>query len=58
MLLRFGTAQRFLELHPGGIRQLILTLDGGGDALELTVQDPDVVTCTNDIIVGHPVPRP
>jgi hypothetical protein len=58
MLLRFGTTERFLQLHPGGIRQLILTLDGGGDALELTVQDPNVVTCTNDIIVGHPVPRP
>lgn len=40
-----------------GLHQIFLPLAGGGDAVELTVRDPAVKLCTNDIEVGRVVPQ-
>jgi hypothetical protein len=41
-----------------GLHQIFFVLDGAGDAVELTIQDPGVWLCTNEITVGQAVPWP
>ena len=55
--LRLGDGTRSFTVHPG-LHQIFFVLDGGGNAVELTIQDPDVWLCTNEITVGQAVPWP
>ena len=52
-----GTPPPF-HARGGGLHQFILTVVGGGDAIELTVQNPAALVCFDKITVGHPTPRP
>lgn len=56
-VLRLGDGTRAFTVRPG-LHQVFFVLDGGGDAVELTVQNRDVWVCTNDITVGQPVAWP
>jgi hypothetical protein len=52
---RFGGAAQTLPVEPGR-HQYFLLLEGGGSAVELTLDDPSVTLCTNEITVGNPEP--
>jgi hypothetical protein len=56
-LLRLGDATHWFQIHRG-LNQIIFLMLGVGDTVELTVQDPGVSLCTNDLTVGQPVPGP
>jgi hypothetical protein len=55
--LRLGYGRRSFTVQPG-LHQIFFVLDGGGDAVELTIQNTDVWLCTNDITVGRAVAWP
>ncbi|MGK5442695.1 hypothetical protein ACSNN7_12895 [Micromonospora sp. URMC 105] len=40
-----------------GLHQIYFEFTGGGDTAELTVADPDVTLCTNEVAVGTPTPQ-
>jgi hypothetical protein len=54
--LRIGKDPTGFQVYGKGVRQVFFLVDAVGDTLELTVQDPSVTMCTNDITVGVPVP--
>jgi hypothetical protein len=56
-VLRLGRGTRTFTVQPG-LHQYFFVLEGGGDAVELTVQDPSVWLCTNEITVGEAVAWP
>jgi hypothetical protein len=56
-LLHLGDGSRWFHVHKG-LHQVIMLVEGVGDTIELTVQDPAVTLCTNEITVGRAVPRP
>lgn len=55
--LRLGTTVRQFPVRQG-LGQMFLSMQGGGDAVEVTVSDPAVVLCTNLITVGEAVAQP
>jgi hypothetical protein len=56
-VLRLGDGTRSFTVQPG-LHQIFFVLDGGGDAVELTIKDSGVWLCTNEITVGQAVPWP
>ncbi|MEJ3742231.1 hypothetical protein WEI85_02875 [Actinomycetes bacterium KLBMP 9797] len=53
--VRFGGEQRQFDVHRG-LHQIFLVMDGGGNTVELTVADPAITLCTNEVTVGTPAP--
>jgi hypothetical protein len=51
-----GTTTRF-QIRKG-VNQIILIVGGGGESVDLTVLDPKVTACTNEVTVGTPRPQP
>ncbi|MEW2384934.1 hypothetical protein AB0873_23000 [Micromonospora sp. NPDC047707] len=52
---RLGEATRELDLRRG-LNEVYFNLEGAGDAVQITVDDPKVGLCTNLITVGRLVP--
>ncbi|MEU4370713.1 hypothetical protein [Micromonospora chersina] len=40
-----------------GLHQIFFEFTGGGDTVELSVDDPDVTLCTNEVAIGTPTPQ-
>ncbi len=55
--LRLGDGSRRFTVRPG-LHQIFFVIDGGGGAVRLTIHEPGTWLCSNDITVGHAVPRP
>ena len=51
-----GTTMRFQVRR--GVNQIMLIVEGGGEYVDLTVLDPTVTTCTNEVTVGRARPVP
>jgi hypothetical protein len=56
-VLRLGFGTRTFTVQ-SGLHQIFFVLEGGDVAVELTLQDPGVSLCTNDITVGQVVAWP
>jgi hypothetical protein len=56
-LLRLGDGSHWFQVHKG-VGQIIFVIEGVGNTVELTVQDPSVTLCLYDVTVGQPVPAP
>ena len=56
-VLRLGDGTRTFTVQTG-LHQIFFVLNGGGDAVELTIQNPDMWLCTNEITVGEAVAWP
>jgi hypothetical protein len=56
-VLRLGYSVRSFTVKPG-LHQMYFVMYGGSDAVELTVHDPAVWLCTNEITVGEAVAWP
>jgi hypothetical protein len=56
-VLRLGYGTRTFPVQ-SGLHQIFFVLEGGDVAVELTLQDPGVLLCTNDITVGEVVAWP
>lgn len=54
-MLRLGDGRHTFTVR-NGLHQLYFVLTGDGDAVELTVNDPKMWLCTNEIMVGQAVP--
>jgi hypothetical protein len=54
--LRMGKDPAWFQVHRN-LNQVIFLMEGVGDTVEMTVQDPGVTLCTNDITVGVAVPQ-
>jgi hypothetical protein len=52
---RLGNAVHQFDVH-NGLSQMFFRIDGGGEAIELAVEDPTVTVCTSQITVGRAVP--
>jgi hypothetical protein len=50
-----GTLGRFET--KAGLNHIHFVMDGGGDAFELTLADPNVSMCAGDVAVGHASPQ-
>jgi hypothetical protein len=50
-----GTTARFQVRT--GVNQIMLIVEGGGDYVDLTVLDPAVTACTNEVTVGTAKPQ-
>lgn len=56
-VVSFGsTVTRFQIRH--GVNQIVMVVGGGGDHVNLTILDPNVTACTNEVTVGTPRPQP
>jgi hypothetical protein len=55
--LRIGDTIRWFKIREG-LREVVFLVSGGGDAVEITVQEPGVVVCTNELTIGNPVAQP
>ncbi|MGB2569190.1 hypothetical protein ACPFP2_12155 [Micromonospora citrea] len=53
---RFGGREKRFPVKTG-LNQTFFEFTGGGDTVELSVADPDVTLCTNEVAVGSPVPQ-
>jgi len=53
---QLGTATHRFEVRRG-LNQIYFRLEGGGDAVQLSVGDPGVVLCTRLVTVGKIVPK-
>ena len=51
-----GTTTRFQIRY--GVNQIILIVGGGGEYVDLTILDPNVTACTNEVTVGTAKPQP
>ncbi|MFI2647054.1 hypothetical protein [Micromonospora fulviviridis] len=40
-----------------GLHQIFFEFTGGGDTVELSVDDPEVTFCTNEVAIGTPTPQ-
>lgn len=54
---RLGDGVRQFEVKRG-LHQIFFKVVGGGGGVELTITDPAVTLCTNDIAVGKLIPWP
>ncbi|MFV2116327.1 hypothetical protein ACFHW0_28895 [Micromonospora sp. LOL_025] len=55
-VFRLGTSVREFPVKQG-LHQYFFELTGGGDTVELTVPRHGVTVCTNEVVVGTPVPQ-
>lgn len=51
-VLRLGRAEHRFQLHRG-LHQIYFKIEGGGDAVELRVDDPTVTICSDRVMVGN-----
>jgi hypothetical protein len=51
-----GTTTRFQIRH--GVNQIMLIVGGGGEYVDLTILDPNITACTNEVTVGTAKPQP
>jgi hypothetical protein len=51
-----GTTTRFQIRH--GVNQIMLIVGGGGEYVDLTILDPNITACTNEVTVGIAKPQP
>ncbi|WP_147458726.1 hypothetical protein [Micromonospora sp. BL4] len=56
-VLRLGAGSHSFPVKKG-LNQRFFEIDGGGDAVELTVTGTDLTLCTNEITIGNLAPKP
>ncbi|MEH0938182.1 hypothetical protein [Micromonospora psammae] len=53
---RLGDTEKRFPVKTG-LHQIFFEFTGGGDTAELSLADPDVTLCTNEVAVGTPTPQ-
>ncbi|MEU4716551.1 hypothetical protein AB0F73_23260 [Micromonospora purpureochromogenes] len=53
---RFGGKEKRFPVKTG-LNQIFFEFTGGGDTAELSVADPGVTLCTNEVAIGTPTPQ-
>ncbi|MEU5789062.1 hypothetical protein ABZ754_15195 [Micromonospora purpureochromogenes] len=53
---RFGGKEKRFAVKTG-LNQIFFEFTGGGDTAELSVADPGVTLCTNEVAIGTPTPQ-
>ena len=55
-VVRLGDGERRFTVHRG-LHEIFFAIHGGGNAVELTVEDPTVTLCVDQIMIGNPLPK-
>jgi len=55
-VLRLGDSERRFRVSRG-LHEIFFGINGGGGAVELTIDDPTVTLCVDKVIIGKPVPK-
>jgi hypothetical protein len=55
-VFRLGPTTHRFEVHRG-LHEIFFGIVGEGTSVELTIQDPTVTVCVDQIVVGNPVAR-
>ncbi|GAA4697281.1 hypothetical protein GCM10023263_38010 [Phytohabitans rumicis] len=54
-VFRLGRGERQFDVRRG-LNQIFFTIGGGGTEATLTLADPAITLCTNEIYIGNPIP--